>query len=203
MENEVMTSQEQSADVVNNQTQAKPQAEKKPATPTVEELMTQLAQANADKAKYKNSIDKLTKSNGDLTKQLREHMTAEEQLAQAQKEADETHQAYVKELEDFKRMAEAKDRYMTIQKMDAETALKAAQAEVSGDYMALSTIQQQFNEVSLKAKEAEWLKSRPLINTGVGGEETSITKEQFNAMGYKERVEFKTKYPSTYEAYTK
>ena len=63
--------------------------------------MTQLAQANADKAKYKNSIDKLTKNNGDLTKQLREHMTAEEQLAQAQKEADETHQAYVKELEDF------------------------------------------------------------------------------------------------------
>lgn len=193
--------------IVTNETQASATPEAKPAEkkvdnkPTYEELMTQLAQANADKAKYKNSIDKLTKNNGDLTKQLREHMTAEEQLAQAQKEADETHQAYVKELEDFKRMAEAKERYMSIQKMDSELASKAAMAEVSGDYMALANIQQQFNEQTIKAKEAEWLKSRPILNAGVGGEKTDITKEQFNAMGYKERVDFKNKYPSTYEAY--
>lgn len=192
--------------VVNNEgmgTNTNTKAETKPENngPTIEELTIQLAQANAEKQKYKNSIDKLTKSNGDLTKQLREKMTAEEQLSAAKAEEDEAQKAYVKELEEYKRKSEAKNRYMSIQKMDADTAEKAAVAEVTGDYEALSTIQQQFTEASLKAKEAEWIKNRPFVNAGVGGEETSVTKEQFDALGYADRVKFKTKYPETYKRY--
>lgn len=59
------------------------------------------------------------------------------------------------------------------------------------------------NEVQRQVKEAkaEWLKSRPAINAG-GGEESTITQEQFNKMNYHERVEFKNKNPELYKKFT-
>ncbi|MBO5921002.1 MAG: hypothetical protein J6Q48_01275, partial [Bacteroidaceae bacterium] len=39
-------------------------------TPTVEELMAQLAQANADRDRYKSANDKLSKSEAEMKRQL-------------------------------------------------------------------------------------------------------------------------------------
>jgi DNA repair exonuclease SbcCD ATPase subunit len=56
---------------------------------------------------------------------------------------------------------------------------QAADAEISGDMDLLSDIQNKHFNQMLKAKEAEWIKSRPQTNIG-GGYGANITQEQFD-----------------------
>lgn len=146
-----------------------------PSTPTVEELMTQLASARAESLKFKNSLDKASAEASDYKKQLRARQTAEEQAAEAKKEAEEQQKAYIADLEKFKRTAEAKARY-AMQGMSSELAEKAAQAEIDGDMDALSSIQKQYTDQLVKAKEAEWLRNRPQPQAGTGY--ASMTAEE-------------------------
>ena len=83
-----------------------------------------------------------------------------------------------------------------------DKAEEAANAQYDGDTETLFRIQSEVQESLIKQKEAEWLKSRPVVTTGAGDEKTTVTKEQFNKMGYAKRVEFKQKYPETYKSYT-
>ena len=84
------------------------------------------------------------------------------------------------ELEEFKRKTEAKERYL-MQGMSVEMATKAADAEVSGDMEALTDIQRQHTEATLKAARAEWQKSIPQPNFGTG-EYSSMSKKDILAI---------------------
>ena len=137
-------------------------------TPTIEELMTELAKERAEKVKYKNSFDNASSEAAKYKKALREKQSAEEIQNEEKLKAEEQHKAYVAELEKFKRTAEAKARY-ALQGMNEELSKLAAEAEVQGDYDALAKIQKQHADALIKAKEAEWLKSRPEINAGNSG----------------------------------
>ena len=79
---------------------------------TVESLMAQLAQVNAENAKLKTDKDKICASEANLRKQLRAKQTAEEQEAEAKAEQQAQRDAYVKELEKFKAVAESSERYL-------------------------------------------------------------------------------------------
>ena len=59
-------------------------------TPTVEELMAQLASERAEKEKYKNASDKASSEAAQYKKQLRSKQTAEEQEAEAKAEAEKS-----------------------------------------------------------------------------------------------------------------
>lgn len=158
--------------VTSEPTKSEPKkAETKPdnATPSVDELVTQLAQEKAQRAKDKIALDKLMKETGELKKALRERQTAEEQIEEAKREAEAEKDARLESLEIFKRTAEAKDRYIA-QGMPPELATLASEAEISGDMDALATLQRKHTEELLKAKEAEWMKSRPEINAGIGAD---------------------------------
>lgn len=133
--------------------------------PKIEDLMTQLAQEKAQRAKDKNALDKALKEVGELKKSLRARQTAEEQELEAKREEEEAHKLYVAGLEDFKRSTEAKMRYIS-QGMNTEMAEKAAEAEIKGDMEELVALQKQFVDETVKAKEEEWLKNRPEVNTG-------------------------------------
>ena len=141
------------------------QEEKKDEPITIESVMAELAKAKAENARTKTALDKALQSNGELTKQLRAKMTASEQEEEAKRAAEEAQQNRIKELEDFKRKAEAKERYVTIG-MSADLAKEAAEAEVSGDMDGLAAIYKKHSDISLKAKEAEWLKARPMPEAG-------------------------------------
>jgi VIT1/CCC1 family predicted Fe2+/Mn2+ transporter len=154
---------------------------------TVESLMAEIAQLKADGAKNKTALDKALKENGEVKKALRAKQTAEEQEAEAKKEADEQQKAYIADLEKFKRTAEAKARY-ALQGMSEELAIKAAEAEISGDMDALATIQKQNTETLIKQHEVEWLKSRPQPQAGNGGngdETEDAFLKGFNSVGNK------------------
>lgn len=169
-------------------------------SPTIEEVMAELAKERAEKEKNKVALDKALKETGELKKTLRQKMSAQEQEDEAKREQDEQHKAYVASLEEFKHKTEAKERYL-MQGMCVEMAAKAAEAEVSGDMDGLATIQRQHTDSLIKAKEAEWKKSRPPVNAGMDGE-FSVTKEQFDKMGYAKRVELKNKNPELYKKFT-
>lgn len=151
-------------------------------TTTKEEIdySAKFAESEAKAKKLKADLDNALKKLGEMTKQYRAKMTEDELKAEQDAAAKEEHEAYVKELETFKRTTEAKNRYL-LQGMGAELAEKAAKAEIDGDMDELTAIQQAYTKELIKAKEAEWKASRPRVNVG-DGEDASMTKEEILAI---------------------
>ena len=176
-----------------------------PETPNVEDLMAEMARLKADAAKNKNALDKALKEKGEITKKLREKQTAEEVEAEARAEAEA--QRAEREAEKDKIIAQYEARAlfaeMGLQGDDLETAINA---KIDGDEKTVySVIVKYFEkkyESALKTKESEWLGNRPQVNVGVG-ESTTLTKEQFDAMSYKEKAELYNKDIETYNKLAK
>lgn len=150
----------------------------------MESLMERIASLEVENKRNKAALDKALKEKGDITKQYRDVLTEAQQAKIDKETADEEHKQYVESLELFKAKAEAKARY-ALQGMSEEMAVKAAEAEISGDMDGLAMIQKQHTEAIIKEKEAEWLKSRPQVN--VGGGNGTLTKEQFANMSIAEK----------------
>ena len=152
---------------------------------TLESLMAENARLKVESNRNKTALDKALKNNGELTKQLRAKMTAAEAEEQSKQEERARQEAELKELQEFKRKAEARERYMTIG-MSAEFAKLAADAEVKGDMDAFATVMKQYNDASIKAQKDEWIRSRPDIQAGHDENENEISrleKEAAAAMG--------------------
>ena len=135
---------------------------------TIDSLMAEMAKLKAENAKNKTALDKALHNNGELTKQPRAKMTASEQEAEAKREAEEAQANRIKELETFKRTAEARERYADTIGMTPDLAREAAEAEVSGNMDALAAVYKKHQEQAMKALEAEWYKNRPMPETGRG-----------------------------------
>ena len=155
--------------------------------PTIEELKAQLEEQkalaeNAEKIRQKDkaALDKALKEVARLTKESRANKTEAEIEAENKRVEFEKMQEELSELREFKQLKEAQERYL-IQGMDAETAKKAAEAEVNHDMDALVQIQKAHTEALLKAQEAEWKKSRPGASVG-SGSFPAMTKEEILAI---------------------
>lgn len=160
-------------------------------TPKVEDLLAEMAQMKADMARNKNALDKALREKGEITKKLREKQTAEEQEAEAKAEAEAARAEREAEKDKIIAQYEARAMFaeMGIQGKDLEDAVNA---KVEGDEKTVySIIVKYFEnkfETALKTEKSEWLGNRPQVNVGVGSN-TTLTKEQFNQMSYKDRVE--------------
>ena len=142
------------------------------STPTVEELLAQLAQERAEKAQNKAALDKALKEKGELTKNLRAKMSAEEQEAEAKKAADEAKDARIQELESKFRTMDYSKRYMGIG-MDEKTSemLSELTGELS-DVDKFFSVLDKFMKVKIKSAGEnavqELIKSNPEIKAGTG-----------------------------------
>lgn len=63
-----------------------------------------------------------------------------------------------------------------------DLAMQAAAAQYDSDADLLFKIQAEHNSLLIKQKESEWMKSRPPVNAGSGGQYSSMTKEQIMAI---------------------
>ena len=141
-------------------------------TPSVEELLAQLAQERATNAQNKAALDKALKEKGELTKNLRAKMTAEEQADEAKRLADEAKDAEIKELKDKFRMMDYSKRYMGIG-MDEKTAeiLSELTGELSDADKFFSALDK-FMKAKIKSagEDAiqELIKKNPEIKSGSG-----------------------------------
>lgn len=136
-------------------------------TPSIEELMADLAKERAEKAKLKNSFDSTSSEVANLKKQLRAKQTAEEQEEEAKREEEETRKAYVKRLEDEVNLSKKTKNYMILG-MSEELALETAKADLEGDEEAVNSNIRKNQELKIKEAEQEWLKSRPDPQSGNG-----------------------------------
>lgn len=103
-------------------------------TPSVEELLAQLATEKAERAKTKLALDNALSENKKVKTQLKTKMTAEEQIDEAKKEEDAKKDARIKELEE--KMAIIDNTAFWGGKeigMDEKTARATAEAEAIGD----------------------------------------------------------------------
>ena len=155
--------------------------------PSYEQLVEELARSRAneakavaDSARFKNSIDDLTKKNGELTKQVRERMTAEEQEQIAKKEADEAKDARIAELE-----AREKIRDYTELLMDKDIGMAKKEAKdlsemlVNGDFeKSLEILGKHIKTIKDEAYQ-QAMSDRPAINAGNGaGDKNAVANEK-------------------------
>ena len=144
------------------------------AQPSVEELLSQLAQERAEKAQNKAALDKALKEKGDITKQLRARQTAEETEAETKAQVQEQQKIYVKSLEDKLAVIAATDRYRNLG-MEAGLASETAKYEVEGNMEKVTSNISKQMKLNQDTAYAEFIKNRPDVQAG-NGEDGKKTK---------------------------
>lgn len=157
-------------------------------TPTVEELLTKLAQKDADYAKLKNSFDTTSSELSTAKKQLKAKMTAEEQIEEEKRLADEAKDAKIQELESKFRTMDYSKRYMGIG-MDEKTAeslseLTGELADADKFFSALGKFITASNKSAGENAVQELVKNNPDINAGSGSDtKNSLAEERAISIG--------------------
>lgn len=148
---------------------------------SAEELLQELAevrareaQAKAEKERLKTSVDSLTKKNKELTVQVRERMTADEQATAEQKAQRDAERQELEDLKKWKTITEATGRYKVL-KMDDKMAKECAEAEVNNDFQKITdNYAKHIKAVEKAAAENainQFLSERPDIKAGAGRKE--------------------------------
>ncbi len=142
--------------------------------PTVEELQAKLEALTATNAKNKQALDKALKEKGDITKALRAKQTAEEQAEAEKAEADriqnEKYEETLRELNHIKAVSAYKD------VSNEKTVENLIDAISEADHATIALIINNEIKSAVAEAKAEWLKSRPTVNSG--GEFAGMTKDQ-------------------------
>ena len=157
-------------------------------TPSVDELMAELAKEKAEKAKLKNSFDTASSELAATKKQLRTKMTAEEQIEEEKRLADEAKDAKIQELESKFRTMDYSKRYMGIG-MDEKTA--ESLSELTGElvdadkfFSALGKFITASNKAAEENYRQELIKNKTEINAGSGGDtKNSLAEERAVSIG--------------------
>ena len=152
-------------------------------TPTVEELMAKIAQKDADYAKLKNAFDSKASALSKTEKQLKAKMSAEEQIEEEKRIADEAKDARIQELESKFRTMDYSKRYMGIG-MDEKTA--ESLSEMTGEladpdkfFSALSKFIAASNKTAGENAVQDLIKKNPEIKSGTGeADKNALAKEK-------------------------
>ena len=152
-------------------------------TPTVEELIAKLAQRDADYAKLKNSFDTTSSELSTAKKQLKAKMSAEEQIEEEKRIADEAKDARIQELESKFRTMDYSKRYMGIG-MDEKTAESLSEmmgelADPDKFFSALSKFIATSNKTAGENAVQDLIKKNPEIKSGTGeADKNALAKEK-------------------------
>lgn len=163
--------------------------------PTREQLMEMLAESKAREAqavakseRYKNSIDDLTKKNGELTKQVREGMSAEEKSRAereeekaAQLERDKAKDEKIAELEAKEKIRDCTEYLMDKElgvAMDKKAAKDFAESFIEANFEKCMTILGNHIKAIRAEEQQKALDSRDPIHAGNGGGNDNALAEE-------------------------
>lgn len=141
--------------------------------PDIDALMAELAAEKAARLKDKAALDKALKEKGDLTKTLRQKMTASEQEEELKKEAERQREEELANVKNELNHIKAVAAYKTIS--DEKIVEELINAISDADHTAIANIIENEKSKAVKTAQSEWMKSRPAVNNGNG---TAMTKEQ-------------------------
>ncbi|MBP5442301.1 MAG: hypothetical protein J6Y60_03590 [Treponema sp.] len=174
-------------------------------SPTIDikDLQTRIKTLEAENGKLKQSV---TNASADASKWKREYqakLSAEEKASQEQAEQYAAMQAELTELRTRERVASHIGQLVAPEiGMDAETAKAVAEALNSGDTDAVFNGIRKFVITHDKALKESAIRNNPTLHGGKAGT-AAVTKADFDKMGYREMVEFKTNFPELYDEYTR
>lgn len=172
---------------------------------TVEEIETALAgielptDNSAEIERLKNALSKSNSEAADFKKQLREKMTADEIKAKEDAEKQEKLQSDYDALVKKVTISENKAKLLALGYED-KLATETAEAMANGELDKVFANQKKHLEAVEKKIRQDILKDTPKPDGGNAG--TTITKEQFDAMGYTERLKVFNENPEIYKEYT-
>ena len=155
-----------------------------------------LAEAEKKYGKLKGTLDVKLKELGDMTKKERERMSAEELERQEIEEIKKQNEQLLKERE----IVNAERRFIQ-SGCDAELANEGAKALIDNDYDALFNVIGKMLDNKVAAEKSELLKTMPKPQGGAS--KATMTKAEFNRLGYNERVALFEKDPDLYNQLTK
>lgn len=147
-------------------------------TPSVDELMAQIASLTADRDKYKTANDNLSKENANYKRAERANKTeTENQITDLQEQiANLTQRA--EEAESLNNRNTAIASYKT---MDEKTVDKLIEAVANADHSTIGKIIDNAISDAVKKAQEQWLADRPRVNAGVSGE-NAMSKEDILAI---------------------
>jgi len=154
-----------------------------------------LAEAEKKYGKLKGTLDSKLKELGDMTKKERERMTAEELERQEIEEIKKQNEQLLKERE----IVNAERRFIQ-SGCDAELANEGAKALIDNDYDALFGVIGKMLDKKVAAEKSELLKTMPKPQGG--SSKSTMTKAEFNRLGYNDRVALLEKDPELYKQLT-
>nr|DAH33230.1 MAG TPA: Major head protein [Caudoviricetes sp.] len=148
--------------------------------PSLEE---QLQQMRIEYAKLKKAQEDAAADASNWKKKYNATLSDAEKLAQEKADKEAEKDAELARLRKESAVSKFEKNFLTLG-YSQELAKKAAEAQFDGDTDTLFLVQSQAQEAIVKAKEAEWYKNRPEINTGAdtGTDEDPFLKG-FNSVG--------------------
>ena len=171
-----------------------PKPEQKPAekTPDVQELLVEIA-------KLKRDRDKLASESGEWRKKYQSTLTEQQKASEEKAEAEAEKEARFQQLVRENQINKIEKSYLG-QGWTADEAARMAVAEADNDFDTKMRILKEVDERKAKQVMADFLKSRPDIQTGTGN---GMTKEQYDRLVETYDVEALTKLkrenPAEYE----
>lgn len=132
--------------------------------PSLEE---QLQQMRIENAKLKKAQEDAATDASNWKKKYNATLSDAEKLAQEKADKEAEKDAELAKLRKESAVSKYEKNFLTLG-YSQELAKKAAEAQFEGDTDTLFLVQSQAQEAILKAKESEWFKNRPEVNTGVG-----------------------------------
>jgi hypothetical protein len=149
----------------------------------------------------KELFDKKVSELAEIKKQLKEKMTEDERKEAERLEAEAALKAEVEALRKEKTVSDSKSRFLALG-YDETLATETAKALADGDMEKVFANQQIYIENVRKAERAALLAGDPKPPAGTPGGTVEITKEQFDAMNYSERLKLFNEQPETYKKFT-
>ncbi len=146
--------------------------------PSLEE---QLQQLRIENAKLKKSQEVAASDAANWKKKYNATLSDAEKLAQEKADKEAEKDAELNRLRRESAVSKFEKNFLTLG-YSQELAKKAAEAQFDGDTDTLFGVQSQAQEAIVRAKEAEWYKKRPEVNTGAGsGSEEDPFLKGFNS----------------------
>lgn len=164
-------------------------------------LQAELAKMKAENEKLKNAQSNASADASRYKKQLAERMTEQEKAAAETKEFIEQLKAENEALKRSQALAEHEAGFVGIG-FESEAAKKAAEAFFDKDFKAFMGVFNDFLTAHDKAINAESIRNTPRPGAGSTGAPT-MTKEQFDKLGYADRVKLFTEQPDLYKELSK
>lgn len=145
--------------------------------PSLEE---QLQQMRIENAKLKKAQEDAATDASNWKKKYNATLSDAEKLAQEKADKEAEKDAELNRLRRESAVSKFEKNFLTLG-YSQELAKKAAEAQFDGDTDTLFLVQSQAQEAILRAKESEWYKNRPEVNTGVSNGKDDPFLQGFNS----------------------